>query len=43
MMGPNSTHGYNSIVVGFIFTINELLMSYCVLRCMRSVLHDVEG
>ena len=36
MMGPHSTHGYNSIVVGFIIITNELL-------CMRSVLHDVVG
>ena len=25
MMGPNRTHDYNSIVVGFILTTNELL------------------
>ena len=37
MMGPHITHsGYNSIVVGFILTTNELL-------CLKSVLHDVVG
>ena len=36
MMVPHSTHSYNSNVVGFILTTNELL-------CMRSVLHDMVG
>ena len=36
MMVPHSTHGYNSIVVGFMLTTKELL-------CLRSVLHDMVG
>ena len=46
MMGPHSTHGYNSIVVGFILTTNELLCMRSILYdmvCMKNVLHDVVG
>ena len=40
MMGP---HGAPMVITALLLALYSLLMSYCVLPCMRSVLHGVLG